>query len=921
MKQALLKPILDPSKRRPKKSMILMLLFVCVISTTIAQTTISGVVNDENNQGVPGVTIVVQGTSQGDVTDINGFYEFSTDLEGDYTLSVSFVGYKNILQSVVLGSGSVTQNFQLEVNSQVLDEIVVTGVVNPKSRLESSVTISSISPKTIEQASVRTAAEVFRLVPGVRSESSGGDGNANLSVRGVPVSSGGSRYFQIQEDGLPLNLFGDTSFGNSDNWLRIDNNIGRIEAIRGGSASTQTSNGPAGIINLISKTGRVQGGSLSTSLGMDYNSFRTDFEYGSPLGNGTYFHVGGFLRTGDSQREVGYAGNKGGQFKANFTKEFGVKGYIRTYVKVLNDRSAMFLPQPMRLKGNIENPTFDNLPTLDANNQSQHSSFLQESVGLSSLNNNRRQGNVTDGNNPISKSIGTEFSYDLAGGWVISGKARMAINTGNFMGPFTANAGTSTDVLSAIQGSVSTDTRGVDFSTANLTYANDGTAFDNNSLLQNIHLFDVSIEDMGNIVSDLKVTKSFNKVDVTAGYFRATQNTATSWQWNSYLSEVQGGGDARLVNINNATVNDLDIDGNVVSTATVENWSRNGQWAYGTPVWGNCCQRRYNTVHSWNSPYLGVSAELTDGLNFDGSIRYEQVSMRGTLSGGPARTGDLDFDQNGSIEAIEEFFPVLDQGIYTTINDDFNFLAWSFGLNYKLDAKSAVFARGSSGGASRAPDRTGYNPNGSAVTQYDEVQQYEAGYKRKLNGGFVNVTGFLSKANEDAGGALNLTVGNEFQSLGFEFEGAYRFNEIFSVLGSVTWINAEIVTDRASGTGDNKGNTPQRQADFVYNITPTVTFGGNGQHLVGLTILGTSKSFAGDDNSLVQPGYAYVNGTVRFGLSEGFSAGLNVNNLFDTIGITEVGGIQGALPGTNDQIVTARSIAGRTLNFVVTYSF
>ncbi len=181
-------------------------------------------------------------------------------------------------------------------DAQSLNEIIVTGVVNPKSKLESSVSVSTMGAKLIEQASPRSAGELFRNIPGIRAESSGGEGNANFNVRGVPISSGGSRYFQIQEDGLPLNFFGDTSFGNADNFLRIDSNVGRVEAIRGGSASTQTSNGPAGIINMISKTGATEGGSLATTFGLDYQTSRLDFEYGTPIGNGLSYHIGGFMR-------------------------------------------------------------------------------------------------------------------------------------------------------------------------------------------------------------------------------------------------------------------------------------------------------------------------------------------------------------------------------------------------------------------------------------------------------------------------------------------------------------------------------------------------------------------------------------------------------------------------------------------------
>ena len=42
-----------------------------------------------------------------------------------------------------------------------------------------------------------SSAEVLRAIPGVRSESSGGEGNANMTVRGVPISAGGARYVEV----------------------------------------------------------------------------------------------------------------------------------------------------------------------------------------------------------------------------------------------------------------------------------------------------------------------------------------------------------------------------------------------------------------------------------------------------------------------------------------------------------------------------------------------------------------------------------------------------------------------------------------------------------------------------------------------------------------------------------------------------
>ena len=121
-----------------------------------------------------------------------------------------------------------------------VNEVVVTGVTNPKAALSSSISISTLRPDQIDRAAPRTTAEIFRQIPGIRTESSAGDGNTNLSVRGVPLATGGSKYLLIQEDGLPVLQFGDIAFGTQDQFVRADATVGRVESVRGGSASTLT---------------------------------------------------------------------------------------------------------------------------------------------------------------------------------------------------------------------------------------------------------------------------------------------------------------------------------------------------------------------------------------------------------------------------------------------------------------------------------------------------------------------------------------------------------------------------------------------------------------------------------------------------------------------------------------------------------
>jgi len=379
--------------------------------------------------------------------------------------------------------------------------------------------------------------------------------------------------------------------------------------------------------------------------------------------------------------------------------------------------------------------------------------------------------------------------------------------------------------------------------------------------------------------------------------FSATQNTKIGWQWSSAISEVAGDGQARL--------------------GVFDGFSQGGAYSFGQPVWGNCCQRKYNTVHNVNSPYVGVDAAISEKLNFDGSVRFENVNVNGTINTGQLSnldaSGDLigfDYNSDGVISPFEATIPTIAGNPGQAISDDYNFVSYSAGLNYKINDGTAVFGRYSKGASGRAADRNTYGEDGLGDVQFDEISQFEVGLKKRLDNGVLNVTGFVSNTDEGISNELNRTVGNPFKALGLEVESALGFGD-FSINGSVTYTKSEI------DGGDNLGNKPRRQADFVYNIAPMYSFGASKQHLLGITILGTSESFAQDDNDLVMPGYAYVNAVARVSLTKGLSLSVNANNLFDTIGVTEVEG-NGNIAGG---LAAARTISGRSSTMTLQYSF
>ncbi len=872
-----------------KKNYLSLLLFsiFCTVSL-YGQVTVKGTISDEGGTPLIGVSVYDVSSSNGTVTDLDGNFMLS-DLASGATIKTSYVGYAT--QEISLTDAKMQSvDILMELDAMGLDEVVVTGTANPRSKLNSSVSISTLRPTEIAGSTPRTTAEIFRLIPGIRSESSGGEGNTNITVRGVPISAGGSKYLQLQEDGLPIFMFGDIAFATSDIFLRADQTISRIEAIRGGSASTMASNSPAGIINFISKTGEVEGGSVGTTFGLDYNSVRTDFEYGAPIGNGLSFHIGGFYRAGEGIRNAGYTANKGGQIKANLTKRFN-NGYARVYFKSLNDRTAAYMPMPAQVSGTNADPEWGNVEAndgFDITSDTPHSAFLQSDFGDGS-NGQRSTTDFADGMHPVSNAIGAEFSFDIGDGWTLQNKTRYAQNSGRFVSPFPSAFGTTSDMLSTVAGAT-----GLDLTNASLTYASTGEAF-TGDLLQVIHSFNTELDNFDNLMSDLSISKTFNdKFTVKGGLFKANQNIEMSWLWNSYLMEVKG---------DNADLIDITLaDGTAASSS--------GQFAYGVPVWGNCCQRGYNLNYDIIAPYASAEIIATDALTIDASLRWDYGSVTGVGSG-PA-VGTLDVNNDGEIATIEENVAVIDHSKKNIVDYDYDYMSYSIGGNYKLSNSQAVFARYSQGASPKADRAVDI---GSSLLSLgnpkDVINQAELGWKSRFKSGGLFVTAFYAATTEEGGfeATTQTVIENDYSALGLEVEGSYQMDD-FALRGAVTYTKAEITS------GDNEGNTPRRQPDLMYSIIPSYSFGNNA---IGVSLVGQSKAFAQDSNELVMPAYTAVNGFISLGISKGLSLSINANNLLDSIGITE--SEEGAIVENQVNYIRARSITGRSISGTLRYAF
>ena len=860
--------------------------FTCIFLSSIAysQSKIKGTVKDTSGQPLPGVNVVIKGTLTGSETNFDGYFEILNLSEGTYTLVASFVGYASFTKSVVLSGPELNIDIQLIEDSVTLDDVIITGVTNPKSKIESSISITTLKPNVINQSAPRTTAEIFRTIPGIRSESSGGDGNSNIAVRGVPISAGGSKYVQLQEDGLPVLLFGDIAFATPDMFTRFDSNIKSIEAIRGGSASTLSSNSPGGIINLISKTGKYNQGSVATSFGLNYDSFRTDLDYGGKISNNLYFHAGGFYRVGEGIRETGFTANNGGQFKFNLTREFE-KGKIRLYTKLLNDRAVAYMPIPIQVTGTNSDPTWESAPGFDATSGALHSAYLSQNTVLDG-NGNIRRADVSDGMHVKTQSIGLDIEFEIADGLKLRNNGRYSANSGRFIAPFPAQVATASTIADSF-GAGST-----------LTYANDDSPVSANTLVNRIHMFDTELNNMNNFINDFRLSKDFDGIDLTVGYFKAIQNVATSWHWNSYLQEVSDD-NARLIN---------------VSDNTGQLQSDNGLYAYGVPFWGNCCNRNYNTQYNTSAPYMNVTIKANENLTFDGGLRYDIGKVDGSIAATVQTVRDMNND--GNISVPESDVSAIDNANATPVDYDYDYASYTLGLNYKFNDKTSIFGRFSHGASAKA-DRIFFSGDqdftSDNVNALDFIDQFEVGYKRKFDTGAFYATAFYSSTTEEGGfeATTNSVIENDYRSLGIELEGFYSINN-FDLRGAVTYTSAEVTS------GANEGNTPRRQPDLIYNLIPTYNFGKNKNHAFGLSFIGQTKAFAQDSNQLVMPGFVIVNGFFNVGVTKNLSFNLSANNIFDSLGITE--SEEGSITDNAVNFVRARPLPGQSFSLGVRYN-
>lgn len=253
------------------KKHLIHFLLVAVLSVfsaaAFAQTTVRGqLVDSETGEPLVGAAVMVEGTSQGTVTDIDGYFKQSVAQGG--TLVFKYVGFKDLKKKIPQKGASVDLGtIKMEPDAVMLADVTITSSIAVARK--TPVAVSTIDPVFIEEKlGTQEFPEILKSTPGIyATKDGGGFGDSKINIRGFK-----SENSAMMVNGVPMNGMENNKVYWS-NWSGLSDVTRSIQVQRGLGAAKVASPAVGGSINIITKTTEAKkGGSVSYAMGNDgYN--------------------------------------------------------------------------------------------------------------------------------------------------------------------------------------------------------------------------------------------------------------------------------------------------------------------------------------------------------------------------------------------------------------------------------------------------------------------------------------------------------------------------------------------------------------------------------------------------------------------------------------------------------------------------
>lgn len=803
-----------------------------------------------------------------------------------------------LLLSFVLTSLAIfSQEDSLVFDPLLLEEVVVSDLKTAK-KIGASTSISSIpSPADLQLQGV---ASTLQRVPGLFADASTGEVFSRVYARGISLSAEddiGWYYMSLQEDGLPISAVQYNQFS-PDFFFRPDVSHARMEVVKGGKSSIIAPGGPGGIVNFISE--KTPNGSYQThdrltggvyANGRPY--IRVEGYSGARIGESTWAYDFAYLYRHDrGPRDLDYALNNGGQIKAGLQKLLP-KGILTFKFKWLDDRVN-------RYQGVAATGWEDPQPAFGQSFQT--TSLLPPSINDGAVVDPRTYDGSNVSRTPydpangiktdeIAATVGLDISL---GEWRLTNKFKYSAKRLNWQ---TAIGGQPLALDNFITYFVSGDPfpiGAVSFTDVNtnqtLATVNNAGAFavfqgdppsfeyidgslPNDAILGSGTWYkDDHIDEWMN---QLNLQRSWSDVDLTLGTFVSNSAvdilTSASFLYGTYEASP------RIV-----SVALTDFDGSTRPLSDANGLSNLGGLFYeGADI----------SSGQWHV-YADADLNMTSSLDVNVGLRYERISHSGTR------------DRSAPAENIG----TLVKSGEDVIDATYNYLNYSIAADYQLSPSASSFIRYTLG--HKAPELNYYinNFTNQDIPSEDPpaqtIRQLEIGAKLKTRNISLTATLFNSQLGDVAFSNFVFdqmesrifytpTQFNSSNTTGLELEWAAAVTDHIALDATATLQNPKLSTFTLYDANETIETDDDRTIDFSDNRIPhnpsfmgsmgitydrSAWFGGARYNYMG-------KRFGNIANAFELPAYGTIDLDLGYALSNSWSLGLRVRNLFNSAGL------------------------------------
>ncbi|MFT6787487.1 MAG: iron complex outermembrane receptor protein [Pseudoalteromonas rhizosphaerae] len=381
-------------------------------------------------------------------------------------------------------------------------------------KIDASYAVTNIDAEQIIKLSPKSTADLFKAVPGVWVESSGGESGANVFVRGFP-GGGDAPFLTLSLEGSPIYPAPTLSFLENSSLFRIDETIETMEALRGGPNPVVSNGQPGLTTNFRLKRGSEDTQGLFKYTTSDYDLQRVDAVLSGEISDDLYFMVGGYVKSSPGIRDAGFTSEKGSQFTINITKELD-NGELNFYTRQTDDHGAWYLPTPLNVNG------------IDA-----------EYTQLGTLN---RQATIFTGPNAQAHDIdlGDGRGWD---GHVSGGSIKLEFDNGwQFIDRFNITKGDANTFGLVPNGSATTVGEVADNGQTAFGAVTD-TEYASDTAIQQLGRW-VVLKEISSFTNDLAFSKQFGDVSATFGYYTASTSASDWWSLgNTAYHVLEAGGE------------------------------------------------------------------------------------------------------------------------------------------------------------------------------------------------------------------------------------------------------------------------------------------------------------------------------------------------------------------------------------------